>query len=130
MLERRPALGKGLSALIPDVPEPARQGAIEVDIDLIAPNEKQPRVRMDEAKVDRHRAVASLIEELEATDWYDQRVHATRDPELASILAHNRDDEKEHAAMTVKEQRIARPILILRPPRPAVTSGARSGLRL
>ena len=34
MLERRPALGKGLSALIPDVPEPARQGAVEVDIDL------------------------------------------------------------------------------------------------
>jgi ParB family chromosome partitioning protein len=52
MLERRPALGKGLSALIPDVPEPSRQGAIEVDIDLIAPNEKQPRVQMDDAKLD------------------------------------------------------------------------------
>jgi ParB family chromosome partitioning protein len=52
MLERRPALGKGLSALIPDVPEPARQGAIEVDIDLIAPNEKQPRVQIDDAKLD------------------------------------------------------------------------------
>ncbi len=52
MLERRSALGKGLSALIPDMPEPARQGAIEVDIDLIAPNEKQPRVHGDEAKLD------------------------------------------------------------------------------
>lgn len=52
MLERRPALGKGLSALIPDAPEPARQGALEVDIDLLAPNEKQPRVQMDEAKLD------------------------------------------------------------------------------
>jgi ParB family chromosome partitioning protein len=52
MIERRPALGKGLSALIPDAPEPARPGAIEVDIDLIAPNEKQPRVRMDDAKLD------------------------------------------------------------------------------
>ena len=52
MLERRPALGKGLSALIPDVPEPSRQGAIEIDIDLIAPNEKQPRVQMDDAKLD------------------------------------------------------------------------------
>ena len=52
MLERRPALGKGLSALIPDVPEPARQGAIEIDIDLIAPNDKQPRVQMDDAKLD------------------------------------------------------------------------------
>jgi ParB family chromosome partitioning protein len=52
MHERRPALGKGLSALIPDVPEPSRQGAIEVDIDLIAPNGKQPRVQMDDAKLD------------------------------------------------------------------------------
>jgi ParB family chromosome partitioning protein len=52
MIERRPALGKGLSALIPDAPEPTRQGAIEVDIDLITPNEKQPRVQMDEAKLD------------------------------------------------------------------------------
>src|SRR5207244_8822916 len=51
MLERRPALGKGLSALIPDAPEPARPGA-EVDIDLLAPNEKQPRARMDDAKLD------------------------------------------------------------------------------
>jgi len=52
MLERRPALGKGLSALIPDAPEPARHGAVEVDIDLLAPNEKQPRARMDDAKLD------------------------------------------------------------------------------
>ncbi len=52
MHERRPALGKGLSALIPDVPEPSRQGALEVDIDLIAPNRKQPRVQMDDAKLD------------------------------------------------------------------------------
>jgi ParB family chromosome partitioning protein len=52
MLERRPALGKGLSALIPDAAEPARTGAIEVDIDLLSPNEKQPRVQMDDAKLD------------------------------------------------------------------------------
>ena len=52
--------------------------------------------------VERHRAWVSAIEELEAIDWYDQRVRATRDPELASILAHNRDDEKEHAAMTLE----------------------------
>ena len=51
MIERRSALGKGLSALIPDVPEPVRQGAIEVDIDLIAPNEQQPRVQMDDARL-------------------------------------------------------------------------------
>jgi ParB family chromosome partitioning protein len=52
MIEKRPALGKGLSALIPDAPESTRQGTIEVDIDLLAPNEKQPRVQMDAAKLD------------------------------------------------------------------------------
>ena len=57
---------------------------------------------LDEATVDRHRAFISLIEELEAVDWYDQRVHATKDPELAAILAHNRDEEKEHASMTLE----------------------------
>jgi uncharacterized protein len=57
---------------------------------------------LDDETIDRHRAIESLIEELEAIDWYDQRVHATRDPELASILAHNRDDEKEHAAMALE----------------------------
>jgi ParB family chromosome partitioning protein len=52
MIERRPALGKGLSALIPDAPEPARPGAIEVDIDLIAPNDRQPRAHVDEARLE------------------------------------------------------------------------------
>jgi ParB family transcriptional regulator, chromosome partitioning protein len=52
MIERRPALGKGLSALIPDAPEPARPGPIEVDIDLIAPNERQPRAHVDEARLE------------------------------------------------------------------------------
>ena len=52
MIERRPALGKGLSALIPDAPEPIRQGVVEVDIDLLAPNDKQPRVQMDDARLE------------------------------------------------------------------------------
>ncbi len=52
--------------------------------------------------LDRHRAIASLMEELEAIDWYDQRVDATRDEELGAILAHNRDEEKEHAAMVLE----------------------------
>lgn len=47
MIERRPALGKGLSALIPDAPEPRPQGTSEVDIDLLAPNDDQPRMQMD-----------------------------------------------------------------------------------
>ena len=51
---------------------------------------------------DRHRALASLQEELEAIDWYDQRVDATGDPELKAILAHNRDEEREHAMMVLE----------------------------
>jgi uncharacterized protein len=52
--------------------------------------------------VDRHRAIVSIMEELEAVDWYDQRVAATSDPALAEVLAHNRDEEKEHFAMTLE----------------------------
>ena len=52
--------------------------------------------------INRHRAIASLQEELEAVDWYDQRVAATDDESLAAVLAHNRDEEKGHAAMTLE----------------------------
>lgn len=51
---------------------------------------------------DMHRAIVSLMEELEAVDWYNQRVDACKDPELKQILAHNRDEEKEHAAMLLE----------------------------
>jgi uncharacterized protein len=51
---------------------------------------------------DLHRALVSLQEELEAIDWYQQRVEAAADPELAEILKHNRDEEKEHAAMVLE----------------------------
>ena len=51
MIERRPALGKGLSALIPDAPEPPRAGVMEVDIDLLAPNDLQPLVQMDDLRL-------------------------------------------------------------------------------
>jgi len=49
-----------------------------------------------------HRAILSLMEELEAVDWYNQRAEACPDPELKAILVHNRDEEKEHAAMTLE----------------------------
>ncbi|MBN1902090.1 hypothetical protein JW926_12270 [Candidatus Sumerlaeota bacterium] len=49
-----------------------------------------------------HRALASLIEELEAIDWYNQRVDVTQEPELKAILAHNRNEEMEHAAMALE----------------------------
>jgi hypothetical protein len=52
--------------------------------------------------MDRHRAIVSLMEELEAVDWYDQRIDAAKDEELRAILAHNRDEEKEHAAMVLE----------------------------
>jgi ferritin-like protein len=52
--------------------------------------------------VDRHRAIVSIMEELEAVDWYDQRAAATSDDDLREVLAHNRDEEKEHAAMTLE----------------------------
>ena len=52
MLERRPALGKGLSALIPDAPEPVRAGTMEVDVDLLSPNDHQPRLSMDDARLE------------------------------------------------------------------------------
>ena len=48
------------------------------------------------------RAVHSLMEELEAIDWYGQRVDVTDDDELRRILEHNRDEEKEHAAMVLE----------------------------
>ena len=51
---------------------------------------------------DMHRALASLIEELEAVDWYNQRVDVCSDPKLKATLAHNRDEEKEHAAMVLE----------------------------
>lgn len=49
-----------------------------------------------------NRAIASLIEELEAIAWYDQRAEAADDKELKAILEHNRDEEKEHAAMVLE----------------------------
>lgn len=51
---------------------------------------------------DMHRAIVSLMEELEAVDWYNQRVDACHDSDLKEILAHNRDEEKEHAAMLLE----------------------------
>ena len=49
-----------------------------------------------------HRAITSLMEELEAIDWYAQRIDASGDAELATVLAHNRDEEKEHACMVLE----------------------------
>jgi uncharacterized protein len=61
--------------------------------------------------IDRHRAIVSIMEELEAIDWYDQRAKATDDDELQEILEHNRDDEKEHASMALEWLRRHNPAL-------------------
>jgi uncharacterized protein len=51
---------------------------------------------------DMHRAIVSLMEELEAVDWYNQRADACKDADLKAILEHNRDEEKEHASMVLE----------------------------
>jgi len=70
----------------------------------------EARDDLDAETIDRHRATISLCEELEAVDWYDQRVAATNDEALAAVLAHNRDEEKEHAAMTLEWLRPRDPV--------------------
>ena len=49
-----------------------------------------------------HRAIVSLMEQLEAVDWYNQRADACKDQDLKAILEHNRDEEKEHASMVLE----------------------------
>ena len=62
----------------------------------------EPVSELSDETRDMHRAIVSLMEELEAVDWYNQRADAVRDPELKAILEHNRDEEKEHAAMVLE----------------------------
>ncbi len=62
----------------------------------------EPLEKLRPETVDLHRAIVSLMEELEAIDWYGQRIDATQDEALRAILIHNRDEEKEHACMTLE----------------------------
>jgi ferritin-like protein len=57
---------------------------------------------LPEATKDFHRAIESLIEELEAVDWYQQRADATKEETLRAVLLHNRNEEVEHAMMTLE----------------------------
>jgi len=61
--------------------------------------------------VNNHRAIRSLMEEHEAIDWYAQRIDATDDSQLKAVLTHNRDEEKEHAAMVLEWLRRRDPVL-------------------
>ena len=71
----------------------------------------EDRGDLSPATLDRHRGIVSLMEELEAMDWYAQRIEAAGDPELAAVLAHNRDEETEHAAMSLEWLRRKDPVL-------------------
>jgi len=71
----------------------------------------EPIAELSAETRDMHRAIVSLMEELEAVDWYNQRVDACQDSELKNILAHNRDEEKEHAAMVLEWIRRRDPVM-------------------
>lgn len=58
--------------------------------------------RLKPETVEIHRAIVSLMEELEAIDWYRQRVDASGDPELSAVLEHNMNEEIEHASMVLE----------------------------
>jgi len=62
----------------------------------------EPIEELSDQTRDMHRAIVSLMEELEAVDWYNQRADACQNAELKAILEHNRDEEKEHAAMVLE----------------------------
>lgn len=62
----------------------------------------EPTEEMSDEARDLHRAIISLMEELEAVDWYNQRMDVTKDDELRAVLKHNRDEEMEHAAMLLE----------------------------
>jgi ferritin-like protein len=62
----------------------------------------EPAEKLQAETIDQHRALVSIMEELEAVDWYHQRADATSDATLAAVLRHNRDEEKEHAAMALE----------------------------
>jgi ferritin-like protein len=62
----------------------------------------EPVDELSDETRDMHRAITSLMEELEAVDWYNQRADACKDEQLKAILVHNRDEEKEHAAMVLE----------------------------
>jgi ferritin-like protein len=68
----------------------------------VASDYHEPFEILDEQSRDLHRALISLKEEIEAADWYHQRVVACRDETLAKVLAHNRNEEIEHACMTLE----------------------------
>jgi ferritin-like protein len=73
-------------------------------------NLHEPAELLSEETKNLHRALVSLREELEAVDWYQQRAEACSDPELAAVLVHNKNEEIEHAMMTLEWLRRKSPV--------------------
>lgn len=71
----------------------------------------EPLDQITAETMEQHRGIVSLMEELEAIDWYSQRIDATKDEQLKAILVHNGDEEKEHAMMTLEWLRRRDPVL-------------------
>jgi ferritin-like protein len=70
----------------------------------------EPPETLSEETKNRHRALVTLIEELEAVDWYEQRAEVCTDPELKKIILHHRDEEIEHALMALEWLRRRDPV--------------------
>ena len=68
-------------------------------------NYHEPVKELSDATREMHRAIQTAIEELDAIDWYQQRVDVTKDDELKNILKHNSNEEKEHFAMAIEWMR-------------------------
>jgi uncharacterized protein len=75
---------------------------VQKEISMSSVGYHEPVSEMSDETRDMHRAIVSLMEELEAVDWYNQRADACKDRSLKAILEHNRDEEKEHAAMVLE----------------------------
>jgi len=70
----------------------------------------EPEEKLTEEAMEYHRIIKSVMEELEAVDWYNQRAVATNDPDVQAIVEHNRDEEIEHACMGLEWLRRNNPV--------------------
>src|SRR3989441_9792571 len=99
---RRPDCRWGYHYLTTDSPHASARPTEEEAMPQGSTTLHEAEERLSSKTRDLHRAIVSLQEELEAIDWYQQRVEATDDAELREILRHNREEEVEHAAMVLE----------------------------
>jgi uncharacterized protein len=84
------------------MPLAAPPGAVYIAPRMSHEGYHEPAELLPETTKDFHRALESLIEEFEAIDWYQQRADATKEESLKAVLLHNRNEEVEHAMMTLE----------------------------